>query len=96
MTVTTAGEPAPKEGDPVNGFGVVYAIGPVAFRLFGAELPGDPQTTAASDDAHRLIWPALGQGVRWPPRVTLQAEADLESLARRLPSGTEVHGMPQL
>lgn len=96
MMLRPASESAPQEGDPLNGFGVVYAIGPLAFWLFGADLPGNPQTSAASDDAHLLIWPALGGEVRWPPRETLHTEADLEALARRVPSGTEVHGMPRL
>jgi hypothetical protein len=87
MTLRPATEPAPQEGDPLNGFGVVYAIGPVVFWLFGADLPGDPRPNAGSDDAHVLIWPALGRDVRWPPRKTLAREADLEALARRVPRG---------
>jgi len=91
-----AGEPTPRESDPINGLGVVFAIGPLAFWLFGADLPGNPRTNAGSDDAHLLIWPALGQDVRWPPRKSLALEAELEALARRMPSGTEVHGMPRM
>jgi hypothetical protein len=95
MSVRAEGEPPPQEGDPMNGFGVVFAIGPVAFWLFGYELPGGIQTGAGSDDAHLLIWPPLGPDVRRPPRVTLEREAELEELARRMPAGTQVHGMPQ-
>jgi hypothetical protein len=96
MTVREADGPAPQPGDSMNGFGVVFAIGPVAFWLFGYRLPGEPRTSAGSDDAHLLIWPALGPDVRWPPRVSLGREAELEELARRMPTGTTIHGMPQL
>jgi hypothetical protein len=96
MSVRPDGEGAPQLGDPLNGFGVAYAIGPLVFWLFGADLPGNPRTSADSDDAHLLIWPALGRDVRWPPRETLHMEADLEALARRMPSGTLIHGMPKL
>jgi hypothetical protein len=85
-----------RAGDPVNGFGVVCAIGLVAFWLFGYDLPGGVQTGADSHGAHLLIWPALGADVWWPPRVSFAHEAELEQLARRMPAGTEVHGMPQL
>ncbi len=96
MTVRPGGEPvpAPKVGEPMNAFGIVFAIGPVAFWLFGYDLPGPLQTSAGSDDTHVLIWPALGRDVRWPPPLTLEREAQLEALARRMPSGTQVHGMP--
>ena len=96
MSVAPGGGAPPAKDGPMNGFGVVFAIGPVAFWLFGYDLPGDTLTSAGSDDAHLLVWPALGPDVRWPPRVTLEREADLEALARRMPGGTVVHGMPQL
>lgn len=96
MTVRAESNLAPAVGDPINGFGVVFAIGPVAFWLFGYDLPGGIQTSAGSDDAHVLIWPALGPDVRWPPRDRLEREAQLEELARRMPAGTVVHGMPKV
>jgi len=94
MTAVPQGEGAPQVGDPMNGFGVAYAVGPLAFWLFGVDLPGNPQTSAGSDDGHLLIWPALGPDIRWPPRETITREADLEALARRMPDGTLIHGMP--
>jgi hypothetical protein len=96
MSVRAEGDSAPEVGDPMNGFGVVFAIGPLAFWLFGYDLPDGLQTGAGSDDAHLLIWPALGPDIRWPPHLTLERDADLEALARRMPTGTQVHGMPQL
>ncbi len=96
MSVRPQSESAPEIGNAMNGFGVTFAIGPVAFWLFGADLPGNPQTSAGSDDRHLLIWPALGPDVRWPPRETIEREAELEELARRMPTGTLVHGMPTL
>jgi hypothetical protein len=87
-------EPSPGVGDDMNGFGVVFASGPVAFWLFRYDLPGELRTSAGSDDAHLLIWPALGPDVQWPPRRTLEHEGDLRELSRRLPSRTQVHGMP--
>ena len=50
MTALPQGESAPLVGDPMNGFGVAYAIGPLAFWLFGVDLPGNPQTSAGSDE----------------------------------------------
>ena len=37
MTVQPPGRPRPQVGDPMNGFGfgVAYAIGPLAFWLYG-------------------------------------------------------------
>lgn len=96
MTVQKLGEPEPKEGDALNGFGIVFTIGYVAFWLAGYELPGAPRTRASSDDTHLLIWPALGPTVRWPPPQMLETEDQLEALARRLPAGTQVLGMPEL
>ena len=87
MTIRPADAPPPQPTDPVNGFGVVFAIGPLVFWLFGHTLRGDLYTSAGSDDAHVLIWPALGNDVRWPPRQTLQTEAELEQLALHVPSG---------
>jgi hypothetical protein len=94
MTIEPPGRPAPEIGDPMNGFGVVYAIGPLAFWLFGYDLPGGVLTRVGSDDAHGLIWPALGPDIRWPPRVTLEHEDDLRELAATVPPGTQVHGRP--
>lgn len=95
MTVLPGSEGVPDPDGPLNGFGVVFAVGPLAFWLAGYNLPGSTsQTTAGSDDAHLLIWPALGPDVRWPPRETLEREAQLEELARRVPAGTHVHGQP--
>ena len=74
----------------MNGFGVVFAVGPVAFWLFGYGLPGAPQTQGGSDDTHILIWPALGPDVYWPPLKALESERDLMELARRLPTGTVI------
>jgi hypothetical protein len=54
------------------------------------------QTTTGSGDAHLLIWQALGPGVRWPPREALEREAQLDELARRMPAGTHLHGMPSV
>lgn len=76
----------------MNGFGVVFAVGPVAFWLFGYDLPGAPQTQGGSDDAHVLIWPALGPDVYWPPSKVLESEGDLVELARRVPTGTVISG----
>jgi hypothetical protein len=96
MTVVHGAEGPPNPEGAMNGFGVVYAIGPLTFWLFGYDLPGDLQTSAGSDDAHLLIWPALGPDVRWPPRGTLEREAQLEELAQRMPAGTHVHGRPSV
>jgi hypothetical protein len=93
MTVRPEGE-EPQRADPVNGFGVVFAIGPLCLWLFGHDLPGESRTQAGSDDRHLLIWPALGADVRWPPRETFAKEGELEELARRMPAGTQVHGLP--
>jgi hypothetical protein len=76
------GAPILQPSDPVNGYSV-YAIGPVVFWLWGHSLTGGPYIEARSDDAHQLIWPALGGDVHWPPRSTLQAEAELLELAHR-------------
>jgi hypothetical protein len=49
MTVGPADDTTLRPGDPMNGFGVVFAVGPVAFWLFGYDLPGAPQTQGESD-----------------------------------------------
>ena len=71
----------------MNGFGVAFAVGPVAFWLVGYDVPGGPYTEAGSDDRHVLIWPALGPGIRWPPPKAIESERELMELARRLPTG---------
>ena len=86
------GQPPPQVGAPLNGFGVVFAVGHLAIWLFGAEVPDAPRPQSGSDDAHILVWPTLGPDVRWPPPKALKGEADLEALARRMPAGTDVHG----
>ena len=96
MGVLPGAEGAPESDGPMNAFGVAFAIGPLAFWLFGYDLPGDLQTSVGSDDAHLLIWPALGPDVRWPPRKSLEREAQLDELARRMPAGTHVHAMPSV
>jgi len=96
MTVRAEGDSAPAVGDDMNGFGVVFAVGPLVFWLFGYDLPGGVQTAAGSDDEHVLIWPTAGPDVWWPPRKMLEREAQLEELARRMPTGTLIHGMPKL
>jgi hypothetical protein len=96
MSVRAEGDPAPEREDPINGFGVAFAIGPVVLWLFGYDLPGEPRTSADSDQGHLLIWPAVGPEIRWPPQESLQQESELEELARRMPSGTVIHGKPQL
>jgi hypothetical protein len=96
FTARPEGEGIPTEGEPMNGFGVTYAIGPLAFWLFGVDLPGNPQTQGRSDARHLLIWPALGADARWPPKETIEREAELEELARRMPGRTLVHGMPEV
>jgi hypothetical protein len=92
MTVGPADDPDLRPGDPMNGFGVVFAVGPVGFWLFGYDLPGSPQTSAGSDDAHLLMWPSLGRDVYWPPPKALESEQDLIELAQRLPTGTILRG----
>jgi hypothetical protein len=92
MTVGPADDTTLRAGDPMNGFGVVFAVGPVAFWLFGYDLPGAPQTQGGSDDTHVLIWPALGSDVYWPPPKALESERDLMELARRVPTGTVIRG----
>jgi hypothetical protein len=94
MTVQPPGRPPPQIGDPMNGFGVVFAIGPLAFWLVGYDLPEGVLTQAGSDDAHVLVWPALGPDVRWPPQVTLEREDDLREMAATVPPGTQIHGRP--
>lgn len=32
--------------------------------------------------------------VRWPPRESIESEEELGELARRMPGGTIIHGMP--
>lgn len=95
FTASTTGMPTPSDGDPINCFGVAYAIGPVAFWLFGHDLPGPLRTGAASDDAHLLIWPALGPDVRWPPAKPFGTADDLNRLARRMPDGVQPQGKLQ-
>lgn len=51
MTMRPPGAPVPQPSDPVNGYSVVYAIGPVVFWLWGHSLTGDPYIEARSDDA---------------------------------------------
>jgi hypothetical protein len=92
MTVGPADGPPLRPGDPINGFGVAFAMGPVAFWLVGYDVPGGPHTQAGSDDGHLLIWPALGRDVGWPPRRPFESEQELLELARRLPTGTIVRG----
>jgi hypothetical protein len=60
-------EGPPNPEGAMNGFGVVYAIGPLIFWLFGYDLPGDLQTSAGSDDAHAKL-PSSGSPMRppWP------------------------------
>jgi len=96
MTLNPPGAPVPKPGDPVNGYSVVFAIGPVVFWLWGHSLVGGPYTQARSDDAHALIWPALGNDVHWPPRRTLQAEAELQALSHLAPTGVEPRGLAEI
>lgn len=92
MTVGPIDGPPLRPGDPMNGFGVAFAIGPVAFWLVGYEVPGGPHKQAGSDDAHLLVWPALGPDVRRPPTNSLKSEQELMELSRRLPTGTIVRG----
>lgn len=92
MTVGPVDGPHLHPGDPMNGFGIAFAVGPVAFWLVGYDVPGGPHTQGGSDDKHLLIWPALGRDVRWPPATALESEQELQELARRLPTGTIVRG----
>jgi hypothetical protein len=87
MTFVPEHGPPPAPGDPLNGFGVAFAIGPLAFWLFAADVPGGPLTTAGSDDAHLLIWPLTGADVRWPPLRALASDAELRELSQRVPAG---------
>ena len=96
MTIIQGAEGSPSPNGAMNGFGVAFAVGPLAFWLFGYDLPGDVQTRAGSDDSHLLIWPAVGPDVCWPPRQTLEREAQLDELAQRMPTGTHVHGKPSV
>jgi hypothetical protein len=95
-TVTTPGEPLPQEGDPINAFQAVFVIGSVVFWLVGYDLPEPPEVRVGSDDAHLLIWPALGPNVAWPPRAALTSEADIEALARQTPHGSQLLGSPDV
>ncbi len=92
FTARTANMAAPTADDPINGFGVAYAIGPVVFWLFGHELPGRLLTEGRSGEAELLIWPALGPDIRWPPRKALRTADDLSRLARRMPDGVTPRG----
>lgn len=92
MTVGPVDGPPLTPGEPMNGFGLAFAVGPVAFWLVGYDVPGGPHTAAGSDDKHLLIWPALGPDVRWPPPSALESEQELMELSRRLPTGTIVRG----
>jgi hypothetical protein len=96
MTVQPPGAPVPQPGDPMNGYSVVFAIGPVVFWLWGHDLTGGPYTEAHSGDAHVLIWPALGSDVHWPPRHTFEAEAELQALSHRLPAGVAPRGLAEM
>ena len=95
MSVRRTREPAPQIGDPLNGFGVVFTVGHLGFWLFGVEVPGPAAVQSDTNDAYIKVWPTFGGDVRWPPARPFSREADLEGLARRMPSGTEIHG-PQL
>lgn len=82
----TRGHQQPQAGSETNGFVAVLAIRPLVVWLFGHELAEGPLTSARSDNAHHLIWPATGR-TWWPPALTLQTERELEELSRRLPGG---------
>jgi hypothetical protein len=96
MTVCPPGAPAPQPEDPINGYSIVFAIGPVVFWLWGHNLTGGPYTEAHSDETHLCIWPALADDVYWPPRRTLQTEAELQELSRRTPAGIEPRGYSEM
>jgi hypothetical protein len=96
MTMRPPGAPIPQPSDPVNGYSVVYAIGPVVFWLWGHNLTGGPYTDAHTNGAHTLIWPALGSDAHWPPRHTFQTEAELRALSLRLPTGVEPRGLEEI
>lgn len=94
MTINAPGRPAPAPSDPMNGFGVVFAVGSLAIWLFGYDLPEGVLTQAGSSDRQLLIWPALGPDVLWPPRVSLQREDDLRELAATVPRDTVLPAWP--
>jgi len=96
MTVATPDQPPPQEGDPLNAFQVVFTIGPVGFWILGFDPPEPPPLQLGSDDAHLLIWPAHGPDAVWPPRKSLDTEAELAALARTVPNGSNILGAPEV
>jgi hypothetical protein len=96
LTVQPPGQPSPQPDDPLNAFQVVFTIGPVVFWMVRYELPEPGLIQTASDDAHLLIWPALGPDVSWPPRASIASEDELATLSRRIPTGSQLLGAPQV
>jgi hypothetical protein len=95
LTMRPPGAPVPQPSDPVNGYSIVYAIGPVVFWLWGHSLTGGPYIEAAQ------TMPTSSSGQRsaatyWPPSSTLQAEAELQVLSQRTPTGVEPRGLAEM
>jgi hypothetical protein len=95
-TVQVPGKPPPQPSDPINGFQVVFTIGPVVFWLVGYDLPEPVDVTVGSDGAHLLIWPALGPNVAWPPLEPLTTEGELAALSRHIPFGSQLLSAPNV
>jgi hypothetical protein len=92
FTARTADMGAPTADDRINGFVVVFVIGPVVFWLFGHDLPGQLLAEGQSGDTHLLVWPAFGPDISWPPARALTTADDLSRLARRMPEGVTPGG----
>jgi hypothetical protein len=92
MTIASEGDPPPEPSDPLNGFGVAFAVGELGFWLFGVDLPGHHGLHSGSDELRQLIWPSLSE-VRWPPPRPVTSDGELRELSRRLPAGTIQRGL---
>jgi hypothetical protein len=86
------GEPPPEPGDPLNGFSVAFALGEFGAWVFNADLPGSPPPQPGPDDDQvRLIWPVRDGEAVWPPPRPAD-EADVASMARRMPDAVALDG----
>jgi hypothetical protein len=75
-------KPQPDYEDAIKGFHAVFAVGHLAFFVFG--IPDGPRVDGNSHAKRLLIWPNVEGEVAWPPSASL-SEADLKSESAELP-----------
>jgi hypothetical protein len=78
------GEPWPPLEAARKGFHAVFAVGHLAFCVFGHELPEGPVIEGRPSERRVLIWPSTVP-VRWPPAASL-TEDDLRTESEVLPT----------